>query len=87
MNSVREKGSGSPLQERLRVILPFFSRMSLPHHWMLKQEEISAKFLRNQVDEHGKTVVVVSHDPRWREFADRTITLCDGQVEHQEKNL
>jgi len=44
MNSVREKGSGSPLQERLRVILPFFSRMSLPHHWMLKQEEISAKF-------------------------------------------
>jgi putative ABC transport system ATP-binding protein len=45
------------------------------------------QILRNQVDEHGKTIVVVSHDPRWREFADRTITLCDGQVEHQEKNL
>jgi putative ABC transport system ATP-binding protein len=44
------------------------------------------QILRNQVDEHGKTVVVVSHDPRWREFADRTITLCDGQVEQEEKN-
>jgi ABC-type lipoprotein export system ATPase subunit len=25
-------------------------------------------------------VVVVSHDPRWQEFADRRITLRDGQV-------
>ncbi len=41
------------------------------------------EILRNQVSEHGRTVVVVSHDPRWREFADRTITLCDGQVEHE----
>jgi putative ABC transport system ATP-binding protein len=38
------------------------------------------EILRNQVSEHARTVVVVSHDPRWREFADRTITLCDGQV-------
>jgi putative ABC transport system ATP-binding protein len=45
------------------------------------------QILRNQVDEHGRTVVVVSHDPRWREFADRTITLCDGQIEQEEKNL
>src|SRR5258708_7527559 len=45
------------------------------------------QILRNQVEEHGKTVVVVSHDPRWREFADRTITLCDGQIEQEEKNL
>jgi putative ABC transport system ATP-binding protein len=44
------------------------------------------EILRNQVDEHGRTVVVVSHDPRWQEFADRTITLCDGQVEGLEKN-
>jgi putative ABC transport system ATP-binding protein len=41
------------------------------------------EILRNQVREHGRTVVVVSHDPRWREFADRTVTLCDGQVEHE----
>jgi len=43
--------------------------------------------LRNQVDDHGRTVVVVTHDPRWQEFADRTITLCDGQVKQEEKNL
>lgn len=43
------------------------------------------EILRSQVTEHGKTVVVVSHDPRWREFADRTVTLCDGQVEQEVK--
>jgi putative ABC transport system ATP-binding protein len=37
--------------------------------------------LRNQVDEHARTVVVVSHDPRWEKFADRIITLCDGRAE------
>lgn len=41
------------------------------------------EILRKQVDEHGRTVVVVSHDPRWREFTDRAITLCDGQVEQE----
>jgi putative ABC transport system ATP-binding protein len=45
------------------------------------------QILRNQVDEHGRTVVVVSHDPRWREFADRTITLCDGQVEQEVRHV
>jgi putative ABC transport system ATP-binding protein len=44
------------------------------------------EILRNQVSEQGRTVVVVSHDPRWREFADRTITLCDGQVDQEGKN-
>lgn len=41
------------------------------------------QILRNQVDEHGRTVVVVSHDPRWQEFAHRTINLCDGRVAHK----
>ena len=45
------------------------------------------EILRKQVSEHGRTVVVVSHDPRWREFADRTITLSDGQLEREERNL
>ncbi|HKR30111.1 MAG TPA: ABC transporter ATP-binding protein [Terriglobales bacterium] len=40
------------------------------------------EILRKQVSDDGRTVVVVSHDPRWREFADRTITLCDGQVKN-----
>jgi putative ABC transport system ATP-binding protein len=44
------------------------------------------EILRNQVSEHGRTVVVVSHDPRWRDFADRIITLCDGQVEQEVVN-
>jgi putative ABC transport system ATP-binding protein len=44
------------------------------------------EILRSQVTEYGRTVVVVSHDPRWQEFADRTITLSDGQVD-SEANL
>src|SRR5580704_2235416 len=41
------------------------------------------QILRTQVDQNRKTVVVVSHDPRWKEFADRTITLSDGQIKPQ----
>jgi len=43
------------------------------------------EILRGQVDQGGKTVVVVSHDPRWKKFADRVITLSDGQVERKGK--
>ena len=45
------------------------------------------EILRKQVDDHGRTVVVVSHDPRWRTFADRTTTLCDGQVEQKGRKV
>jgi putative ABC transport system ATP-binding protein len=38
------------------------------------------QILRSQVDESGRTVVVVTHDERWQEFADRTIILCDGKA-------
>ena len=41
------------------------------------------EILRNQANEHGRTVVVVSHDLRWRKFAHRTITLRDGQVQRK----
>src|ERR1700716_3109938 len=41
--------------------------------------------LRSEVDQNGRTVVVVSHDPRWEEFADRTITLSDGQIKPEEQ--
>ena len=41
------------------------------------------EILRRQVDGHGRTVVVVSHDARWRKFADRTVTLSDGQVQQK----
>ena len=43
------------------------------------------QILRSQVDKNGRTVVVVSHDPRWKEFADRTITLSDGQIKPEEQ--
>ena len=41
------------------------------------------QILRSQVDEQGRTVVLVSHDPRWEKFADRTITICDGRLERR----
>lgn len=41
------------------------------------------QILRRQADEQGRTVVVVSHDPRWEKFANRTITLRDGRVEEE----
>lgn len=41
------------------------------------------RILRSQVDDYGRTVVVVSHDPRWEKFADRAITLSDGRVEER----
>jgi putative ABC transport system ATP-binding protein len=43
------------------------------------------QILRSQVDQNGRTVLVVSHDPRWKEFADRTITLSDGQITQEEQ--
>src|SRR5882672_5301450 len=39
------------------------------------------QILRSQVDDDGRTIVVVTHDSRWQEFADHTINLCDGQVQ------
>jgi putative ABC transport system ATP-binding protein len=43
------------------------------------------QILRRQVEQNGRTIVVVSHDPRWKEFADRTITLSDGQIKQEEQ--
>jgi putative ABC transport system ATP-binding protein len=43
------------------------------------------QILRDQVDQNGRTIVVVSHDPRWKEFADRTIALSDGQIKQEEQ--
>jgi len=61
--------------------------MSRPRLWTLKPEGISVKILGNQVDEHGRTVVVVSHDRAGGNSPIATITLCDGQVEQEEKDL
>jgi putative ABC transport system ATP-binding protein len=44
------------------------------------------QILRSQVDESGRTVVVVTHDERWLEFADRTVILCDGKARQAVSN-
>jgi putative ABC transport system ATP-binding protein len=38
--------------------------------------------LRGVVDEHGQTVVMVTHDPVAASYADRVIVLADGQIVH-----
>ena len=40
--------------------------------------------LRNLVDEHNQTIVMVTHDPTVAALADRIIHLLDGRVEREE---
>jgi putative ABC transport system ATP-binding protein len=42
--------------------------------------------LRDLVDQHGQTLVLVTHDPLVAEHADRVIYLADGQIEREETN-
>jgi putative ABC transport system ATP-binding protein len=37
-------------------------------------------FLRNAVDEHGQTIVVVTHDAHAASYSDRVVFLADGRV-------
>jgi putative ABC transport system ATP-binding protein len=37
-------------------------------------------FLRRAVDEHGQTIVMVTHDPRGAAYADRVVFLADGSL-------
>lgn len=46
-------------------------------------EQIIA-LLRRLVDEHGQTVVMVTHDAGYAAMADRLITLRDGRVEDEQ---
>jgi putative ABC transport system ATP-binding protein len=39
------------------------------------------QILKTQAEQHGKTVVVVSHDPRWQEYASHIVVLSDGEVQ------
>jgi putative ABC transport system ATP-binding protein len=41
--------------------------------------------LRQSVDDLGQTVVMVTHDPRAAEYADRVLTLADGRVVKDER--
>jgi putative ABC transport system ATP-binding protein len=37
-------------------------------------------FLRRSVDEHGQTIVMVTHDPIAAAYTDRVVFLADGKV-------
>jgi putative ABC transport system ATP-binding protein len=37
-------------------------------------------FLRRSVDDHGQSIVMVTHDPRAAAYADRVVFLADGRV-------
>jgi putative ABC transport system ATP-binding protein len=39
-----------------------------------------ARIISDLAEREGKTVVVVSHDPRWVPYAARIVTLTDGEV-------
>jgi len=39
--------------------------------------------LRQLVEDEGRTMVMVTHDPRAAAYADRVITLSDGQIVEQ----
>ena len=42
--------------------------------------------LRSAVDEHGQTIVMVTHDPRATAIADRVLRLEDGRIVREEVN-
>ena len=44
------------------------------------------EILRRLADDSQQTVVIVSHDPRWSSFADRTVLLQDGRVVEDRRN-
>jgi putative ABC transport system ATP-binding protein len=43
-------------------------------------------FLRRSVDEHGQTIVMVTHDPVAASYTDRVVFLADGKVVDEIRN-
>jgi putative ABC transport system ATP-binding protein len=46
-----------------------------------------SEILKRLAEEQNRTVVVVSHDHRWTNFAHRTVVLEDGRVVEDRRNL
>ncbi len=40
-------------------------------------------FMRSAVDDHGQTIVMVTHDPVAAAYADRVLVLADGRMVHE----
>lgn len=45
-----------------------------------------ATLLRETVDRWGRSILLVTHDPRMSSYADRIIHLVDGRVDHETRN-
>jgi putative ABC transport system ATP-binding protein len=45
------------------------------------------EILKKLADEQGRTVVVVSHDHRWKEYAHRIVVLQDGRMVEDRRNV
>jgi len=45
------------------------------------------EILRKVADQKHRTVVVVSHDERWKEYAHRTVVLEDGRMVTDRRNM
>ncbi|MCX8128967.1 MAG: ABC transporter ATP-binding protein [Clostridia bacterium] len=52
-----------------------------------KTSEEILSLLRRLCDEEGRTVVMVTHDPKAAEHADRVIFIKDGEIEKEKINL
>ena len=58
------------------IVLADEPTASLDSHAGQQISEILVRLAREQ----NRTVVVVSHDPRWRQFAQRVVVLRDGRI-------
>ncbi len=56
------------------------SPTSRPVRWTRPPPGTCSALLRGLVDEHGLTVVMVTHDPRAASYADPALFLADGRI-------
>ncbi|GAA3298656.1 hypothetical protein GCM10020218_086730 [Dactylosporangium vinaceum] len=69
----RSPGPGEPARRGLL-------RPSRPARWTTTTAADVLALLRAIVDEHGQTVVMVTHDPVAASYADRVVVLADGRI-------
>ncbi|MDR0848955.1 MAG: ABC transporter ATP-binding protein, partial [Propionibacteriaceae bacterium] len=45
-----------------------------------KNSTLLLNYLRQATDTQGQTIIMVTHDPRAAEYADRALILSDGRI-------